>query len=199
MLLSAHAGQGVAKQVTQSVNEQGEEYLSHSKVCSASLLEELGDAADPRLVASAATALEAHLQSRPALGDREEPVQELLIAILENMRESHAELLRQQPGQRQPFLVWDTHSTGLTVSSKAISAKPDVLCCDCFEGASNVVSIIEAKRNLRTRPMQVQGAYQIAQRITQLKPFQPSRGSWWVGLIGADYVEIWHIQVRLKS
>ena len=199
MLVSADAGQGVAKQVTQSENQQGETYLRDTTICSVSLLEELGDAADATLVDNAAVALGAQLQKLPALGDKEEPVQRLLMAVLNNMSESHAELLRQQSGDRRPLLVWDTHSKGLTVSSNSISAKPDVLLCDRFEAAANVVSIVEAKPKLGSRPKEVQAAFQIAQRLAQLHDYQPSRGSWWVGLIGADYVDIWHIQVRLPN
>ena len=158
MLISANAGQGVAIQLGITENEQGEAYLSQSELC-ASLLEELGDAADPTVVANTAAALGAQLQKQPAAGDREEPVQELLIAVPKNMSKSHAELLGQQPGGRQPSLVWDTHSTGLTVSSKAISAMPDALLCDRCEGAGIVVSIIEAKKTLRSWSTQVQGTF----------------------------------------
>ncbi len=199
MLISANAGQGVAKQVTQSENQQGEMYLRGTKTCSVFLLEELGDAADATLVGNAAMALAAQLQKLPALGDKEEPVQKLLMAVLNNMSESHAELLRQQPGDRHPLLVWDTHSKGLTVSSRSISAKPDALLCDRFEAAANVVSIIEAKPKLGSKPKEVEAAFQIAQRLDQLHEYQPSRGSWWVGLIGADYVDIWNIQARLPN
>ena len=198
-LISTNAGLGVAKQVTQSDNEQGDAYLRGTKTCSVTLLDELGDAADPTLVANAAVALKAQLQKQPATGEREDPVQHALMAVLRNMSASHAELLRQQPGDRRPFVVWDTHIKGLTVSSRSISAKPDALLCDRFEAAATVVSIIEAKRKLGSRPMEVEAAFQIAQQLSQLETSQPSRGSWWVGLIGADYVDIWHFQARLNS
>ena len=146
-----------------SRNEQGNEYLRGTKTCFVTLLDELGDAADPTLVASAAIALEAQLQKQPATGEREGPLQQALMAVLKNMSASHAELLRQQPGDRCHALL-----------------------CDRFEAAANVVSIIEAKCNLGSRSMEVQSAFQIAQRLSQLKPSQPSRRSWWVGLISAD-------------
>ena len=67
------------------------------------------------------------------------------MAVLNNMSESHAELLKQQPGGcAMPLVVWDTYSKVLAVSSRSIWAEPDVLLCDRF--AANVVSVIEVTR-----------------------------------------------------
>ena len=179
--------------------DQGEAYLQGTNVVSVSLLEELRDAADATLVSRAAVALGAHLQKLPAMGATGRAVQQLLMAVMESMSNSHAGLLRLQPCHRVPLVVWDTHSKVLAVSSRSIWAEPDVLLCDRFETAANVVSLVEVTRKLASRPLEVQGASQIAQRLNQLWPYQRSRESWWAGLVGADYVDIWHIQARLNS
>ena len=146
----------------------------------------------------AALALGAQLQKLPATGATQHAVQQLLTAVLNSMSESHAGLLSLQPGDHVPLVVWDTHIKVLAVSSTSIWTELDVLLCDRVERAANVVSMIEVPRKLASRTQEVQGALQIAQRLTQLRPYQRSRESWWAGLVGADYVDIWHIQARLN-
>ena len=163
--------------------EQGEAYLQGTKIVPGSLLEELGDAAEATLVNRAAAALEAQLQKLPATGATVHAVRQLLMAVLNNMSESHAELLWLQPGGcAVPLVVWDTYSKVLAVSSRSIWAEPDVLLCDRFETAANVVSVIEVTRMQTSRTLDEQGAFQISQRLAQLWPYQRSRESWWAGL-----------------
>ena len=176
--------------------DEGVAYLQGTKVVPITLLEKLGDAADATLGNKAAVALGAQLQKLPAAGAKEHDVQQLVAAVLNNMSESHAGLLSLQPRDRVPLVVWDTHRTGLAVSSSSILAEPGVLLCDRIETAANVVSLVEVTRKLADRVLEVQGALQICQRLTQLWPYQRSRKSWWPGLIGADCVDIWHIQAR---
>ena len=46
------------------------------------------------------------------------------------------------------MLVWDTHLQGLAVSDSSIRAKPDMLLCQGYAEAANVVSVVEAKSSL---------------------------------------------------
>ena len=157
----------MAHQAIQSESEQGEALLDSTLTVGASLLGKLDPAADATLVRKAAAALGVQLQKLPAKGDAEYPVQQLLLKVLESTRDSLGELLKLQPGNRKPLVLWDTHQKGLTVGSRAISAKPHVLLCDRYKAAANVVSFFEAKPDLSSRTYQKQGALQIVQQITQ--------------------------------
>ena len=92
------------------------------------------------------------------------------------------------------MLVWDTHLQGLAVSDSSIRAKPDMLLCDAYAEAANIVSVVEAKSTLMEANNHIDVAFQLSQRVEQLQRCQANRSSWVLAAVGNTSVEIWLIK-----
>lgn len=91
------------------------------------------------------------------------------------------------------MLVWDTHLQGLTASDSSIRAQPGLLLCDTHQKAANVVAVVAATSTLMDSSTQADVAFQLKQRVEQLKGSQPQRNSWVFAVVGNTSVELWQI------
>ena len=74
--------------------------------------------------------------------------------------------------------VWDMQLKGLAVTDSSIRANLDLLLCDTYTEAANLVSVVKAKSTLAEANNHVDVAFQLQQRVERLRQFQPRRSSW---------------------
>lgn len=148
----------------------------------------LGDMPDIQALEAAAQSLKQQMEDCPVDGSSEGPVQKLVIKLFTDMRSGF------NRHGRAAMLVWDTHLQGLAVSDSSIRAKPDMLLCDAYAEAANIVSVVEAKSSLIEANSHVDVAFQLGQRVEQLQRSQTKRSSWVLAAVGYTSVEIWHIK-----
>ena len=60
----------------------------------------------------------------------------------------HLQSGQQTSNENIVLMKMDTHVKGVTVSDSSIRAKPDLLLCDTYTEAANVVSVVQAKSTL---------------------------------------------------
>jgi len=169
--------------------EAGKALLDSSQLCGPELVHALlGDMPDTHALEAAAHSVKQQMEDCPVDGRSEEPVQKLVIKLFTDLRSCFS------LHGRAAMLVWDTHLQGLAVSDSSIRAKPDMLLCDTYAEAANVVSVVEATSTLTEANNHVAVAFQLGQRVKQLQSSQTKRSSWVLAAVGSTSVEIWHIQ-----
>lgn len=167
-----------------TAREAGKALLDSWQLCGPELIHALlGDMPDTHALDAAARSLKQQMEDCPVDSKSEQPVQKLVIKLSTDLHScfslhGHAAML-----------VWDTRMQGLAVSDSSVRAKPDMLLCDTYAEAANVVSVMEAKSTLTETNNHVAVAFQLCQRVEQLQSFQTKRSSW---VLAA--VEIWRIQ-----
>lgn len=148
----------------------------------------LGPMPTTNVVSEAASALNNTLGF--ASGSSEAPVQDAMVSVFQSMHDT-------QQQQRQPaMLVWDSHAHGLAISGSSSRAKPDLLLCDTFEAPANIVTVVEAKPSLNNSSHAKEAAFQVNQRVQQLRSVQSRRVSWVLAAVGAKAVDIWHMTTQ---
>ena len=143
---------------------------------------------DTQTLEAAARSLKQQMEDCPVNGNSEGPVQKLVIKLFTDMHSGF------NVHGHAAMLVWHTHLQGLAVSDSSIRAKPDMLLCDAYAEAANVVSVVEAKSTLAEANNHVDVAFQLGQRVEQLQMSQTKRSSWVLAAVGNTSVEIWHIK-----
>ncbi len=143
---------------------------------------------DTQALEAAAQSLKQQMENYPVDGSSESPVQKLVNKLFTDMHSGF------NLHGRAAMLVWDTHLQGLAVSDSSIRAKPDMLLCQGYAEAANVVSVVEAKSSLIEANNRADVAFQLAQRVEQLQRSQKKRSSWVFAAVGNTSVEIWHIK-----
>ncbi len=127
----------------QTAREAGKALLRSSELCGPELVDSLlGDMPDTTALDIAVQSLKAQMEFCPVDGNTEEPVQQLIIRLFTDLKSSF------DLDGSAAMVVWDTHLKGLTVSDSSIRAKPDMLLCDTYTEAANVVSVVQAKSTL---------------------------------------------------
>lgn len=169
--------------------EAGKALLDSSQLSGPDLVHALlGDMPVTHALEAAAQSLKQQMEDRPLDGKLEEPVQKLVIKLFTDLQSCFC------LHGRAAMLVWDTHLQGLAVSDSSIRAKPDMLLCDTYAEAANVVTVVAAKSTLTEANNHVAVAFQLGQRVEQLQTSQTKRSSWVLAAVGSTSVEIWHIQ-----
>ena len=172
-----------------TAREAGKALLDSSQLCGPELVHALlGDMPDTHALEAAAQSLKQQMEDCPVDGKLEEPVQKLVVKLFTDLHSCFS------LHGRAAMLVWDTHLQGLAVSDSSIRAKPDMLLCDTYAEAANVVTVVEAKSTLTEANNHVAVAFQLGQRVEQLQTSQTKRSSWVLAAMGSTSVEIWHIQ-----
>ena len=172
-----------------TAREAGKAVLDSSQLCGPELVHALlGDMPDTyALEAAAAQSLKQQMEDCPVDGKLEEPVQKLVIKLFTDLHSCFS------LHGRAAILVWDTHLQGLA-SDSSIRAKPDMLLCDTYAEAANIITVVIAKSTLTEANNHVAVAFQLGQRVEQLQSSQTKRSSWVLAAMGSTSVEIWHIQ-----
>ena len=148
----------------QTAHEAGKALLTSSGLCGPQLVDSLlGGMPDTTVLDTAVDSLKAQLELCPVDGNTEEPVQQLIIRLFTDLKSSF------DSDGSAAMVVWDTHLKGLTVSGSSIRAKPDMLLCDTYTEATNVVSVVEAKSTLAEANNHTDVAFQLQQRVQQLQ------------------------------
>ena len=173
-----------------TAREAGKVLLESAQLYGAELVHVLlDDMPDTQALEAAAQSLKQQMENCPVDGSSESPVQKLVIKLFTDMHSGF------NLHGRAAMLVWDTHLQGLAVSDSSIRAKPDMLLCQGYAEAANVVSVVvEAKSSLIEANNRVDVAFQLAQRVEQLQRSQKKRSSWVFAAVGNTSVEIWHIK-----
>ena len=172
----------------QTVREQGQQVLVNSDVCGAQLVDALlAEMPNAEVMAAAVLSMQQQLEKTPAVGNKEDPVQQLVHSLFSNLHDGFV------PAGHPAMLIWDTHQKGLTVSDSSLRAKPDLLLCDTYAEAANVVTVVEAKSTLNDPHHYQDVAFQLRQRMEQLYWSQPRRAFWVMAAVGTQYVEIWRM------
>ncbi len=173
----------------QTAREAGKALLDSSQLCGPELVHTLlGDMADMTALDIAVRSVKAQMEDCPVDGNTVQPVQKLVVRLFTDLQSSS------NLDGSAAMVMWDTHVKGVTVSDSSIRAKPDLLLCDTYTEAANVVTVVEATNTLAEAHNRVDIAFQLQQRVEQLQRSQPRRSFWVLAAVGNTSVEIWHIK-----
>ena len=137
---------------------------------------------------TAVQSVQAQMENCPVDSNSEQPVQKLAVKLFTDLQSNY------NLDGSAAMVVWDRHVKGVTESDSSTRAQPELLLCDRHTAAANVVTVVQATSTLAKFNNQFDVAFQLRQRVEQLRRSQPRRSSWVLAAVGSTSVEIWQIK-----